>query len=958
MLPRLTGGDSAGWRTRPARVVGLLALPCWHGWDGRAWTPRPPAAPGRRDLCRGPGGGRRRCDRAPRCPHRPHRPPRPAPLVPAQGAHRGRRDPRGHRRPRGRGGDRDHRRGRRAARHHRLLVRRRRPPRAQDGAPFPAPRDRGRPLRRRHRGDRGRLGAPRRVERQAGLRRRTGTGRARARTAGRHGVSRTALLRAAVAPLLAAALGLAPVGAIASAAPASPAMAPPVLAADPADDVTDDARPVRIEVGRFEPRAITPGATVTVAGTLTNTGSSPITDLAVRLQRGQVISTRDELAAAGRDPDPSAAVLPSFPPLPKDPAPGKKIEFSSSFGADALRLDRDGVYPALLNVNGPIDGDQRRVGELPTFLVQQPVLPTAHTAVGWLWPLAERTHRGPTGDFLDDALTGSVSPDGRLDRALSVIERLPGNPVALAIDPALVEELEQMAAGPYAVHGVDGAGKGTDAAAAFLDRLKAVAAVHPVVALPYGDVDVDSLDAAGLTDVVARSLPAGPDATAEDPLPSSQDDGSTAAPSPAGQTDSAPTGDGGSDGSAGARILADALDVDPRGDLLWAADGTVRTESLATLRSGGIDRLVLSSAGLTDGETAVGLAGSRANAHTPLTPASGAFETLVADPTLSGIVGAAEQTPGGARMAEQRYLAELAVITQQAPAGTEQTVLVAPPRDVEAGPEGAGAMMADTNGLPWLRAAAPDEMFGAAAAPAGELAATGEGTGLDAAGLADIAAAEAVRQDLAGAVVGDADAALRAYDAAIARASSVAWRADAEAFRHSAHAVRVALEKLRGQVTLLAPADGTYSLGSSDAPLVLTVRNDLPITVQVLLEVHTRGSRGLSISDIGLQKLEPGQRTTLQVPTEVRQAGGFGVTAQLTTPSGAPLGDRIELQVKSTAYGSISLLITIGAATLLGLLFLPRLGNFILRPPPAAPSPHQGAPGGAPRAHPSNRSPV
>src|SRR4051794_18080561 len=271
MLPRLTGGDSAGWRTRPARVVGLLALPCWHGWDGRAWTPRPPAAPGRRDLCRGPGGGRRRCHRSSCCPHRPYRPPRPAPLVPPEGPHRGGRDPRGHRRPRGGGGDRDHRRGRRAARHHRLLVRRRRPPCAQDRAPLPAPRDRGRPLRRRHRGDRGRLGAPRRVERPTGLRRRTGTGRASARTAGRHGVSRTALLRAAVAPLLAAALGLAPAGAIASAAAPPLTAAPSVGTADPADDATDQDRPVRIDVGRFEPRVLTPGADVTVTGTLTNT---------------------------------------------------------------------------------------------------------------------------------------------------------------------------------------------------------------------------------------------------------------------------------------------------------------------------------------------------------------------------------------------------------------------------------------------------------------------------------------------------------------------------------------------------------------------------------------------------------------------------------------------------------------------------------------------------------------
>jgi hypothetical protein len=777
-------------------------------------------------------------------------------------------------------------------------------------------------------------------------------------------VSRTALLRAAVAPLLAAALGLAPVGAIASAAPSLTA-APPVAA--PADNVTHDARPVRIDVSRFEPRVVTPGATVTVTGTLTNTGTAPISDLALRLQRGHVLTTRDELAAAGREPDPSTTVLPDFTPLPGELAPGRKKEFSYTVNADALRMDREGVYPALLNVNGTVDGDQRRVGELPTFLVQQPVVPAAHTAVAWLWPLAERTHRGPTGNFLDDGLADSIAPNGRLDRALAVVERLPGSsapsgavvpavPVALAIDPALVEELQLMAAGPYAVAGVEGAGRGTGAAAAFLNRLTTVAAVHPVVALPYGDVDVDALDAAGLTDVVARSLPGSPAGTARDPLPG-KDDGVGAIPSSAAQTGSGSSDDTGSRGAAGARILTDALDVQPRSDLAWAADGTLRPESVAALQAGGIDRLVLSSAGLTGGETAVGLAGNRATAHTSVTTASGPIDALVADPTLSGIVGAAEQTPGGARMAEQRYLAELAVLTLQAPAGTEQTVLVAPPRDVEAQPEGAGAMMADTTGLLWLRAAGPDELFTQPPAPAGDLAAPG-GAGLDPAGLADIAAAETLREDLAAAVVGDPGAALQSYDAAIARASSVAWRADGEGFRSSAQALHTALDRLRGRVTLLAPADGTYSLGSSDAPLVLTVRNDLPIAVQVLLEVHTRGRRGLSISDIGVQTLAPGQRTTLTVPTQVRQSGGFAVTAQLTTPSHAPLGDQITLQVKSTAYGSVSLLITIGAAGLLALLFLRRLVNLILRRRRAVAHPDQGGPEGATGAQPSNRSPV
>jgi hypothetical protein len=196
--------------------------------------------------------------------------------------------------------------------------------------------------------------------------------------------------------------------------------------------------------------------------------------------------------------------------------------------------------------------------------------------------------------------------------------------------------------------------------------------------------------------------------------------------------------------------------------------------------------------------------------------------------------------------------------------------------------------------------------------------------------MSDVVGAVFVRNDLAGAVQNPGRT-LAAYDAAISRTTSVAWRGDPAAFRVAAAGLRSSLESLRSGVTLLAPANGTYSLASSDAPLVLTVRNDLPFAVSVLLDLRVRGNRGLSIDHIGAQALPQGQRTTLQVPAHVRQSGSFAVSAALTTPGGGMLGSRVEMQVKSTTYGSISLLITFGAAGLLGLLFLRRLVLFVLR---------------------------
>jgi hypothetical protein len=679
-----------------------------------------------------------------------------------------------------------------------------------------------------------------------------------------------------------------------------------------------------------------------------------------------VLTTREELAAADAHPGADTTVVPAFQGISGRLEPGDSLAFTYAIAADDLRLNADGVYPALLNVNGTTDGGERRVGELSTYLVQQPAIPPSRTTVAWLWPIVERTHRDASGGFADDGLAEEVRSGGRLDRALSVVEGLPraappagGDPVptvpvTLAVDPALVEELEVMAAGPYAVAGQAGAGTGTDDAQAFLQRLRAVAAVHPVVALPYGDVDADALVGAGLREVLTRSLPAG--GTAED----SPGGGDGPASSSSAST---PSGGGASTDGAGARILADALGVEPRTDLAWPADGTVRPETLAALQAGGADRVVLGAAALSDSDRALGLRGGTAAARTTVASTSGPLDALVADSALGSVAGATEHVTGGVRVAEQRYLADLALLGMQAaadPASTP-TVLVVPPRAVDADPDGVRAMMSDTAELPWLRAASVEDVAEGPAADAGDLVAPA-GTTLDGAGLTDVAAAVAARDDLAGAVVGSADTALAPYDAAIARSTSIAWRDDPAGFRAAAARVRETVSRLRDRVTLLAPADGTYSLASSDAPLVLTVRNDLPFTVRVLLQLRTRGNVGLSLEDIGDQELAPGERTTLPVPTHLRQSGRFLVLAGLTTPGGGPLGERVTFQVKSTAYGTISLLITIGAAALRGLLFLRRGIRWILRrrrggTPPDGP-PTEPAPEGAAVPLPPTRSPV
>jgi hypothetical protein len=405
----------------------------------------------------------------------------------------------------------------------------------------------------------------------------------------------------------------------------------------------------------------------------------------------------------------------------------------------------------------------------------------------------------------------------------------------------------------------------------------------------------------------------------------------------------AATGGSGAAASA-ARILSGALGLQPRTDLGWAPGGTLHPETLAALRAGGISRVVVAGAALTDGSAALGMTAQPATAPSTIPLPSAPLAAFVGDTLLGDLAGSTGQATADPRLAEQRYLAELTVLGLQS--GEDPTwgatVLVTPPREVDADPAGVAAMMSDTGALPWLRAASVTQLAAAPAGDTGGLAAPTPNTGLDAAGLADVSAAVAVRQELASAVTDRSS--LDSYDAAIARVTSVSWRGHPRQFRDAAAALRGDLQDLLGRVTLLAPASGTYSLASSDSPVVLTVRNDLPFPVRVRLQLKSRGNMGLTTGDIGVQELAPRSRTTLQVPTHVHQSGRFLLTATLTTPDGGALGDRVQFQVKSTTYGPISLGITIGAAALLALLFLRRLLRFVLRRRRAARAPGEALP--------------
>jgi hypothetical protein len=111
---------------------------------------------------------------------------------------------------------------------------------------------------------------------------------------------------------------------------------------------------------------------------------------------------------------------------------------------------------------------------------------------------------------------------------------------------------------------------------------------------------------------------------------------------------------------------------------------------------------------------------------------------------------------------------------------------------------------------------------------------------------------------------------------------------------------------------------GPYTLAASDSPLLITVSNGLPVGMQVALRLSE--AAGLRTGKMGLQLVPARSTRQLVIPAKVSRAGQFSVDAWLSTPGGTPLGEPSTLQLRSTAFGTVTVALTAGAGTALILL--------------------------------------
>ncbi len=710
-------------------------------------------------------------------------------------------------------------------------------------------------------------------------------------------------------------------GLVAVLVPVLMAVAGPSAAATPAPTSSPSSTPragllpLTFALADLRPRAPQPGGLLQAVGTLTNTGTTTLHDLQLRVRVGGRLATRGELQQ-------SDTVTPTYGnpralrPLP-DVAAGAGTTLDLRVAVDDLRLGADGVYPLQLEVRGLIGTatTRQQLGTLSTFLPWFGTTAVDPIRIAWLWPLEDQPRRAPREVMLDDALAGSLADDGRLGRSLRAarvgesttcptapepptaspaVAPVPATcsavPVTYAADPDLLFDVAAMTR-PYEVQAGAGtvAGTGTPAATAWLAGLKAGAAAGDVIALPYADPDVVALTrgSAGLAADVATAR------------------------------------------SYGATVARDALGVEPVQTIAVPPAGRLSDAGFDASTTASTQAVVLGDDAVSP-PPASARSTPGARVALPRSSTSGAVAGLVVDRALSDLL--VPTTPQDPRLAEQRWLVETAMISAELPS-RGRTLVVEAPRRGAVDPAVAGTAVGDTGAVPWMcpvllaDVAAGRERCPGAAVPSATVDRTvvllqpdARSAALSAEQIAQVAKVRAAASQLTGAVIrgGTAEAqALRSrMQRAWLRGESSAWR-DQRADGDQLVALAASdVADVRGKVSVLTGR--VVTLTSKNGRVSLAVVNELDQPVTVALRLQAPSDARLSKVQTAVLEVPARFSLPVQVEAQTLTSGRFVVKAQLLDRDGQPFGDPRELIVRSTRYGAVALAVTgLAAAVLL-----------------------------------------
>ncbi|PYE18706.1 hypothetical protein DFR67_104288 [Williamsia limnetica] len=772
----------------------------------------------------------------------------------------------------------------------------------------------------------------------------------------------------------------------------------PPAGAAPGDDGSETGEFLRISLDAIDPSAVTttsPG-TVTARGTLTNVGDRPVNNIAMRLQRAPQVTTSEGLGDSLSADANSFDVVGAFQDISEQLAPGKSLPFTlrinlsdNSSGDPSLQIDRPGVYPILINVNGtpdygvparlddsrtllpvmglPADRDRARTAEQSADPLTSPIggdgsiPPDTSAPVGltMLWPIAAPASLAPgvtgggdeTVRLMDNGLQQSISPGGRLDNLLMAMEQVHADDpdsqlsrsLCLAVDPDLLISVQSMTE-PYLVSTDPGdptgparEGTGTPDAIAFLDRLSALAGQTCVVATSFAHVDTAALTRVADKDLSEIGLRAPADIV--DNILGVKSVRGLAIP-PSGVLDDASADLVRDTLSTGAIVSASGIDnsapTSPDGTYPLGDDLAVQTYDPALASALAALGTTPHSAQVTPNAQRAGWVRGSEQARRQTAIASLMFTAL--EPSASAATPQQLATPAPADpIADRIGRGEVLIAPPTWSATPEDTKSVLSAMTMLLGSD-----LAVARPLPGIT----EELTTIASTPAGAGLVAPRATqiaGPSPQAIAAVRSSSSAISQLQDSMTTRSDVPITpaAYMAplredllrAMASVSPQDQDAAARAASMRTSAVSITVASISDGVGILDPG-GRFTLASERSPLLLVIRNDLPVAMRARLNITV--PEGMTVGDLGVIEIPPNGTRQIEIPTRADRSRSMTVEIGLVTTNGVPLGDPINLSVHSNAYGKPLFIITICAGVLLVFLAGRRLWHrFRGEPDPA-----------------------
>jgi hypothetical protein len=658
-----------------------------------------------------------------------------------------------------------------------------------------------------------------------------------------------------------------------------------------------DSGTVSVALDTLSPSAPTDGDTLTVSGTVTNTGEQAVTDAHVGLQVGPELDTRSAIDSVAKNSSDVQGTTGSeiggkyaekFSKL----TPGVAEPFSISVPVGELDLGDSGVYQFAVSLSGETAAQpwEQVLGTERTFLPWQSGEADTKTKTTYLWPLISTVHMtAETGSneqqtpvFLDDDLAKEISPGGRLDQLLSLGKDLD---VTWVIDPDLLASVDAMTR-PYRVKTGDTTRAGTpqDQAAAkdWLAELQEAVAGKDVVALPFADPDLASLAHNGTS--VTGSL-------------SHLDEA----------TDVAVT------------TVRTVLHVTPSTDFAWPVDGAVDPSIVKVATSAGADKVIARSDSLQE-------TGGLPYTPSAARPIGGGTTAVVADARLSTAFQGDLTRASASTLAVQQFLAQSLAINLQT--DKERSIVVAPQRmpsarQAQAMAEALTALQSgnwsESQDLTAAAAAKPDPSATTTVPSRSRYPSSLRKQELPRWAFQEIASTQD-KLDNFTVILSDESRVVTPFGRAMNREMSTSWRGgstEASAFRSDIEAY---LDDLTDQVKLIDKSETRLSGRSATIPV--TVQNNLVQGVDhLVLRLTSLSPKRLEIGGKAYfeqpVEVSGGHSQTVKFTTKAKANGQASVQAQLYTEDGQAYGAPVRFDVKVTEFTATVMLVIGGGFLLL-----------------------------------------